>query len=88
MESKVVHDNIKTGERLHNIVWYEADERITASLEIIALTAYTVEESTCSYLEAIGLDRKGRIREMLELARYQDTNEQTHEDIFVRVTPA
>ena len=59
---------------LLNIVWYEADERREASLEIIVRTAYTAEESACHYLETIGLDRKGRILEILELARYQDTN--------------
>ena len=80
----VVHKIIETGESLLNIVWYGADERRAASLEIIARTAYTAEESACQYLETIGLDRKGRIRKMLELARYQDTNEQTHEDIFAR----
>ena len=67
-----------------NVVWSKADERRAASLEIIARTAYTAEESACHYLETIGLDRKGNIRETLELARYQDTNEQTHEDIFAR----
>ena len=67
-----------------NVVWNKADERRAASLEIIARTAYTAEESACHYLETIGLDRKGNIRETLELARYQDTNEQTHEDIFAR----
>lgn len=83
-KAEVAHKLIETGESLLNIVWYRADERRAASLEIIARTAYTAEESACHYLETIGLDRKGRIRETLELARYQDTNEQTHEDIFAR----
>ena len=37
-----------------------------------------------SILSGTGLMNEGRIRETLELARYQDTNEQTHEDIFAR----
>ena len=89
MESKtrkaaLAHWIIKTGEGVLNLVWADADARRAASLEIIARTAYTAEESACHYLETIGLDRQGTIRETLELARYQDTNEQTHEDIFGR----
>ena len=34
------------------------------------------------YLETIDPDPKGRIRETFQLVLYQDTNEQTHEDIF------
>ena len=75
---------IETGEGVLNLVWGKADARRAASLEIIARTAYTAEESACHYLETIGLDQNGTIRETLELARYQDTNEQTHEDIFAR----
>ena len=80
----VAHKIIETGEGLLNLVWSRADAQRAASLEIIARTAYTAEESACHYLETIGLDREGSIRETLELARYQDTNEQTHEDIFAR----
>jgi ubiquinol oxidase len=65
-----------------NLVWGAADERRAAALEIIARTAYTAEESACHFLETIGLDDDGKIRETLELARWQDTNEQAHEDIF------
>ena len=73
-KAEVAHKIIETGENLLNVVWSKADERRAASLEIIARTAYTAEESACHYLETIGLDRKGNIRETLELARYQDTN--------------
>jgi hypothetical protein len=83
-KAEAAHKIIETGESLLNVVWSKADERRAASLEIIARTAYTAEESACHYLETIGLDQKGNIRETLELARYQDTNEQTHEDIFAR----
>ena len=75
---------IQAGESILNLAWRKADARRAASLEIIARTAYTAEESACHYLETIGLDEEGTIRETLELARYQDTNEQTHEDIFAR----
>lgn len=83
-KAAAAHKIIETGEGVLNLVWHEADERRAASLEIIARTAYTAEESACHYLETIGLDKKGTIRETLELARYQDTNEQIHEDIFAR----
>ena len=66
---------IETCERLLDIFWCRADERRPASLEIIVRTAYTVEESASHDLETIDLDRKGRIREMLKLTRYQDINE-------------
>ena len=75
---------IQAGESVLNLVWRQADARRAASLEIIARTAYTAEESACHYLETIGLDKEGTIRETLELARYQHTNEQAHEDIFAR----
>ena len=83
-KATTAHKIIETGEGVLNLVWGKADARRAASLEIIARTAYTAEESACHYLETIGLDREGAIRETLELARYQDTNEQTHEDIFAR----
>ena len=83
-KATTAHKIIETGEGVLNLVWGKADVRRAASLEIIARTAYTAEESACHYLETIGLDREGTIRETLELARYQDTNEQTHEDIFAR----
>ena len=57
-KAEVAHKIIETGESLLNIVWYRADERRAASLEIIARTAYTAEESACHYLETIGLDQK------------------------------
>ncbi len=75
---------ITAGETLLNLIWPNADERRAAALEIIARTAYTAEESACHYLETIGLDHNGQIRLTLELARAQDSNEQTHEDIFGR----
>ena len=75
---------VEAGEWLLSLLWPAADARRAASLEIIARTAYTAEESACHYLETIGLDRSGSIRETLELARRQDSNEQTHEDIFAR----
>ena len=78
------HFLIESGEQILSLLWPAADARRAASLEIIARTAYTAEESACHYLETIGLDQNGTIRETLELARYQDTNEQTHEDIFAR----
>jgi hypothetical protein len=83
-KAATAHKIIQTGEGILNLVWGKADARRAASLEIIARTAYTAEESACHYLETIGLDKEGTIRETLELARYQDTNEQTHEDIFAR----
>ena len=81
-KAATAHKIIEAGEGVLNLVWGKADERRAASLEIIARTAYTAEESACHYLETIGLDKEGTIRDTLELARYQDTNEQTHEDIF------
>ena len=78
------HRLIVTGEAVLNLIWFDADERRAAALEIIARTAYTAEESACHYLETIGLDQNGAIRETLELARWQDTNEQMHEDVFGR----
>ena len=83
-KAKVAHELIKIGEAILNIIWFKADERRAAALEIIARTAYTAEESACHYLETIGRDKTGQIRETLELARSQDTNEQMHEDIFGR----
>ena len=76
------HFLIESGEQLLSLLWPAADARRAASLEIIARTAYTAEESACHYLETIGLDQSGAIRNTLELARRQDSNEQTHEDIF------
>ena len=83
-KAAAAHKIIEAGEGVLNLVWGKADERRAASLEIIARTAYTAEERACHYLETIGLDKEGTIRDTLELARYQDTNEQTHEDIFAR----
>lgn len=80
----IAHRVIVIGESALNVVWGAADERRAAALEIIARTAYTAEESACHFLETIGRDRDGRIRETLELARWQDTNEQMHEDVFGR----
>ena len=84
LKAKVAYQLIRAGEAILNVVWAKADERRAAALEIIARTAYTAEESACHYLETIGLDKTGVIRETMELARSQDTNEQTHEDIFGR----
>lgn len=78
------HFLIESGEQILSLLWPEANARRAASLEIIARTAYTAEESACHYLETIGLDQSGSIRKTLELARRQDSNEQTHEDIFAR----
>ena len=78
------HFLIESGEQLLSLLWPAADARRAASLEIIARTAYTAEESACHYLETIGLDQSGAIRKTLEQARRQDSNEQTHEDIFSR----
>ena len=83
-KAKSAHGLVEAGEWLLSWLWPAADARRAASLEIIARTAYTAEESACHYLETIGLDRSGAIRETLELARRQDSNEQTHEDIFAR----
>ena len=83
-KAATAHKIIEAGEGVLNLVWGKADARRAASLEIIARTAYSAEESACHYLETIGLDKEGSIRETLELARYQVTNEQTHEDIFAR----
>lgn len=83
-KAKSAHGLVEAGEWLLSLLWPAADARRAASLEIIARTAYTAEESACHYLETIGLDRSGAIRETLELARRQDSNEQTHEDIFAR----
>lgn len=78
------HFLIESGEQILSLLWPKANARRAASLEIIARTAYTAEESACHYLETIGLDQSGSIRKTLELARRQDSNEQTHEDIFAR----
>mgnify|MGYP000042949263 CR=1 FL=1 len=83
-KARFAHFLIKSGELVLSIVWPNADERRAAALEIIARTAYTAEESACHYLETIGLDGTGKIRETLEIARSQDTNEQMHEDVFGR----
>lgn len=83
-KAAIAHRLIVTGEAVLNLVWGAADERRAAALEIIARTAYTAEESACHLLETIGLDHDGKIRETLELARWQDTNEQMHEDVFGR----
>ena len=63
----VAHKIIETGEGLLNLVWSRADARRAASLEIIARTAYTAEESACHYLETIGLDREGQFGKHLSL---------------------
>ncbi len=84
LKANVAYQLIRAGEAILNVVWAKADERRAAALEIIARTAYTAEGSACHYLETIGLDKTGVISETMELARSQDTNEQTHEDIFGR----
>ena len=84
LKADFAHFLIESGEHLLSVLWPAADARRAASLEIIARTAYTAEESACHYLETIGLDQNGAIRKTLELARRQDSNEQTHEDIFAR----
>lgn len=83
-KAQVAYRLIVAGEAVLNVVWGAADERRAAALEIIARTAYTAEESACHFLETVGMDRTGKIRETLELARWQDTNEQMHEDVFGR----
>ena len=83
-KAQVAHRLIVAGESVLNLVWGAADARRAAALEIIARTAYTAEESACHFLETIGCDKTGKIRETLELARWQDTNEQMHEDVFGR----
>ncbi len=83
-KARVAHRLIVTGEQVLNTIWGDADARRAAALEIIARTAYTAEESACHFLETIGRDTDGKIRETLELARWQDTNEQMHEDVFGR----
>lgn len=83
-KAKIAHTLIVSGESVLNLVWGAADARRAAALEIIARTAYTAEESACHFLETIGRDSTGRIRETLEIARWQDTNEQMHEDVFGR----
>ena len=83
-KSAIAHRLIVCGESVLNTVWGAPDARRAAALEIIARTAYTAEESACHFLETIGCDKNGRIRETLELARWQDTNEQMHEDVFGR----
>lgn len=83
-KAQVAYRLIVTGESVLNLVWGAADARRAAALEIIARTAYTAEESACHFLETIGCDSTGRIRQTLELARWQDTNEQMHEDVFGR----
>lgn len=84
LKAQIAYRLIVTGESVLNLVWGAADARRAAALEIIARTAYTAEESACHFLETIGLDSTGKIRETLELARWQDTNEQMHEDVFGR----
>ena len=84
LKARIAHRLIVTGEAVLNIVWGKADARRAAALEIIARTAYTAEESACHFLETAGFDKTGKIRETLELARWQDTNEQMHEDVFGR----
>jgi hypothetical protein len=83
-KAAVAHRIIITGESVLNTIWGAADARRAAALEIIARTAYTAEESACHFLETAGFDNTGKIRETLELARWQDTNEQMHEDVFGR----
>jgi ubiquinol oxidase len=83
-KAQVAYRMIVVGESVLNLIWGAADERRAAALEIIARTAYTAEESACHFLETIGMDSDGKIRETLELARWQDTNEQMHEDVFGR----
>ena len=56
------HFLIESGEQLLSLLWPAADARRAASLEIIARTAYTAEEIACHYLETIGLDQSGAIR--------------------------
>ena len=58
------HFLIESGEQLLSLLWPTADARRAASLEIIARTAYTAEESACHYLETIGLDQSGAIRKL------------------------
>ena len=84
IKAQIAYGLIVTGESVLNLVWGKADARRAAALEIIARTAYTAEESACHFLETIGCDSNGRIRQTLELARWQDTNEQMHEDVFGR----
>ena len=55
-KAATAHKIIEAGEGVLNLVWGKADARRAASLEIIARTAYTAEESACHYLETIGLD--------------------------------
>ena len=81
------HFLIESGEQLLSLLWPAADARRAASLEIIARTAYTAEESACHYLETIGLDQSGAIRKTLELARRQDSNEQTHCLLYTSPSP-
>ncbi|QIN96765.1 plastoquinol terminal oxidase [Synechococcus phage S-N03] len=83
-KAQTAHRLIVIGESVLNLVWGAADARRAAALEIIARTAYTAEESACHFLETIGYDSDGHIRQTLELARWQDTNEQMHEDVFGR----
>ena len=73
-KANFAHFLIESGEQLLSLLWPTADARRAASLEIIARTAYTAEESACHYLETIGLDQSGAIRKTLELARRQDSN--------------
>ena len=44
-KAATAHKIIEVGEGVLNLVWGKADERRAASLEIIARTAYTAEES-------------------------------------------
>ena len=69
---------------MRSLLWPAADVRRATPLELIASTAYMAEESACHYLKTIGLDQSGATRKTLELARRQDSNEQTREDIFSR----
>ena len=77
------HFLIESGEQLLSLLWPTADARRAASLEIIARTAYTAEESACHYLETIGLDQSGAIRQTLELARRQDVMSRRMKTFFL-----
>lgn len=46
-KAEIAHKIVEKGEGLLNVIWSKADERRAASLEIIARTAYTAEESAC-----------------------------------------
>jgi len=83
-KAKIANQLIRLGATILSFIWSKAYERRAAAQELIVRTAYTVEESVCHYLETIGLDKTGQIRETLELARSQGTNDQRHEDVFGR----